>query len=174
MSKKIKRGPQPCPTPCEVEGMGRAELESGCLSGPSKEEEKQTTTPEGLRFSITLQRSILPATHKAGVARQRVMSVDILFSVWGTQAFRGDFCASRTASSAQLAPGLSNSEAGRPEDLPSLPPFHGVESGLRGHRAPASGRTKARNQGPSRLIALHSHLPATSPVPWPPEKVAPW
>ena len=33
----------------------------------------------------------------------------------------------------QLAPGLSNSEAGRPEDLLSLPPFHGVESGLRGH-----------------------------------------
>ena len=154
--------------------MGRVELESGCLSGPSKEEEKQTTTPQGLCFSITLQGSILPATHKAGVARQTVMSVDILFSVWGTRAFPGDFCAPRTAASAQLAPGLSNSEVGRPEDLLSPPPFHGVESSLWGHRAPASGRTEARNQGPSRLIALHSHLPATAPVPWPPEKVAPW
>lgn len=64
----------------------------------------------------------------------------------------------RTAASAQLAPGLSNSKAGRPEDLLSPPSFHGVESSLRGHRAPASGRTEARNQGPSSLIALHSHL----------------
>ena len=41
-----KRGPPiPHPHSCEVEGMGRAELESRCLSGPSKEEEKQTTSP---------------------------------------------------------------------------------------------------------------------------------
>ena len=37
--------PIPHPHSCEVEGMGRAELESRCLSGPSKEEEKQTTSP---------------------------------------------------------------------------------------------------------------------------------
>lgn len=35
------------------------------------------------------------------------------------------------------------------------------------------GRTTARSQGPSRRIALHSHLPATPPVPWPPGESGP-
>lgn len=46
-------------------------------------------------------------------------------------------------------------------------------SRLPGHRALACGRAEARSQDPSHHISLHSHLPKTQPVPWPPGESGP-
>lgn len=46
-------------------------------------------------------------------------------------------------------------------------------SRLPGHRALTCGRAEARSQDPSHHISLHSHLPKTQPVPWPPGESGP-
>ena len=93
MLEKKERGSYPLtPIPVRLGDTTSAEPEPSPLSGASKEDEKQTTDPRGLRFSIVLQRSALPEPHKAWLSRKTVMSVGVLVFMGGMWGFLGAFC----------------------------------------------------------------------------------